>query len=73
MAPELGTGEMSVDISRSSFQKIVDSTLWETPRTQTHKSKNPETVRNRIALLANTLDNSRIFKKVRILNMCATR
>ena len=60
MAPELGFGKMSVDMLRYSFLNIVDSTLWEAPGAQPNKSKNHEHVRNRIALLANSLDNCRI-------------
>ncbi len=62
MAPELGVAEMSVNISRSSFQKVVDSASLGGPKSSTNKSKNPEHVRNKIALLANSLDNGRIKK-----------
>ena len=63
MAPNLGVGEMSVDVSRSSFLKIVDSTPLGHARSSTNKCNNPEHVRNTIASLANSLDSGRIKKE----------
>ncbi len=70
MAPKLGVCEMSIDILRSSFLKIVDSTPLEGTKSSINKSKNPDNVRNRIALLANSLDNGRITKKKNPGDVC---